>query len=253
MHFFKVAAVGHLRHDVGAAQQTAYQLVTRRDPDLACRHLVARVVQHARSGARVRPHAEGGQIRLQVMHAAPDMGGGVFRAVLVAGVLLVPQVAYVVVERRNDAQPEHMLIELGVIGGAFAAIHQASHRQRHIQHVLNVVVIGVASVKFGVFATIQARQAVKRLPHRGVRVFLEKVPVNTEHFPGNLYGIGGVDPVGYIVLVAAVCCHPATLRRATAIIIGQNFVRFEQFNYNARRTAITDNKVFAFTGGATLP
>ena len=107
----EIAAVRHLREDVGAAEQVADQPVLGIDADLLDRHLVAGEVQRARGVRREIAHAELDEVVLEKAPAARDVRLRVLGAVGVPRVLAMTDVAAVVVQRGHDAEAEQTLGE----------------------------------------------------------------------------------------------------------------------------------------------
>ena len=73
------------------------------------------------------------------------MRGGVLGAVVVLLVVALADVAAVVEQRADDAELEQALADRGAVAArALVAVEQARHGERDIEHVLQVVVLGVA-------------------------------------------------------------------------------------------------------------
>jgi hypothetical protein len=174
-------------------------------------------------------HADLRQVFLDELHAARNMHGRVFGAVGVLGVLAAADVAAVVVQSRDDAEPEQALGEGPGAFRAHAPVHQPRHAQRHVEHMLEVVVIRVALAEAGILAPVEAREVGERLREIARGVLLEEVPVNAADRLGYDLRIGGVDPVGDVVIAASLrFCRHSALEKTRASFDGITRV----LNYN---------------------
>ena len=135
------------------------------------------------------------------------MGSRVFRAVFVARIAHMPEITDIMVERGNHTQLKHALIQPRVIGRALAAIHQACHGQRDIQHMLNIVIIRVAGVIVGVLAAIQSDDIAKRPHYNRIGIPLVQRFVDAANRVRHLNMIGGIDLVSHVKLIAAIGGH----------------------------------------------
>jgi hypothetical protein len=83
----------------------------------------------------------------------------------------VPDVAAIVVKRCNDTELEEPLAERPRGGGgAHVPIHHAHHRQRHVQHVLDIVIVGVTLTVTGLLAAIEPAEIFERPEQAGRRI-----------------------------------------------------------------------------------
>ena len=95
-----------------------------------------------------------------------------------ARVVAMAQVADVVEQRGDDSHAEQLRSDgLGARASVLVAIHEPRHRQRHIQHVLQVVVLGIAPVIPRELAAVQAPQVGECARHdrgRGHRIQIKE-------------------------------------------------------------------------------
>src|SRR5262249_25481130 len=135
------------------------------------------------------------------------MRNGVFRAVAVAMVVALAQIAEVVKQRGERADGVELGAEclVGCAQAALVAVHQPRHRQRHVEHVLDVVVLGLARPVRRIGTLVEA--------HRVAKGALERLGIGTgkelaeEAYDFSTYfpGIGGPDRARNVVAVAAHC------------------------------------------------
>jgi len=128
----------------------------------------------------------------------------------------VPQVADVMEQRRNDAVAKQLCRQhrRAVAPAALIAGHQPRHRQRDVEHVLQVVVFGVAGVEVGVRAVVHlhgvAEGDLDRLT-RGCRV---AIAIQAQDLGLDRVGVGGLDLVRDVVIVAAHAAQACAMPRA---------------------------------------
>jgi hypothetical protein len=129
------------------------------------------------------------------MRGARDMSQRIFGAVSMQRVLAVADVAAVVIKREHHAEPEQFLTEVSRFA-ALVAVQQARHRQRNVEHVLDVVIARIARSILGVLAAIHRSEVPKRLLQPSCARFSIQIKVNTPHFLRNGGRVGRLDAVG---------------------------------------------------------
>ena len=126
---------------------------------------------------------------------------------LVPRIVNAADVTRIVIERSDNSQPEHRRIQPRVVGGTLAAVHHSRHCQRDIQHVLYIVVFGIAGVVAVAVPAVEAR----RIPKSGLqyctRLLFIQGRVHAINFSGHLFVIGGVYFVANIKFAAAMIWH----------------------------------------------
>jgi hypothetical protein len=204
--FLQVTAVGHLRDDVRGAKHLADAAQQRvREPDGFRRALVAGVVHQRAGGRRQRREADLAHIAAQERGAARHVRQGVLGAEAVAMVVPPAQIAEVVEQGGERADNEDLAWQLGLASAAAAlvAVHQARHGERHVEHVLDIVVLRVAGqvvrMPAGIEGGVVGKGALE-LGHRGAVI---EPAIDAEHLAADRLRIGGPDGVGDVVVVAA--------------------------------------------------
>jgi hypothetical protein len=71
-------------------------------------------------------------------------------------------VAAIVIQRGDDAESKQPFGNGVGAGGPHATVHKPRHAQRYIQHVLDIVVVGVALVVAGVSPPVEGAQIHER-------------------------------------------------------------------------------------------
>jgi hypothetical protein len=105
--------------------------------------------------------------------------------------------------KRNRREPSASLRSRAAVAGAFVAVHQPCHGQRHVERVLQVVIAGVAGPVAGIVALLQPRQITEApIQHvrRGVRIKLQEDAIDLGL---DRLRIRGIDPVGHVEIVLA--------------------------------------------------
>jgi hypothetical protein len=149
------------------------------------------------------PKADLRQVPLQELAAARDVRRRIGGAVPVLGVVQLADVPAVVEERADHAELEELAIDVGrVAARALVAVEQARHRERHVHHVLQVVVLGVAAAVAGVVAEVEPDQVVEGAV-QGRRVDVVEGAVDPCDFELHADRVGRVDPVGDVEIAAA--------------------------------------------------
>lgn len=86
---------------------------------------------------------------------ATDMGTGVLRAMFLFVVVEPAQIADVVEQRADGAQLKQAFVHDPGAGHLHATVHQPRHGQRHLEDVLDVVIIGFAGMEAGEFTAVE--------------------------------------------------------------------------------------------------
>src|SRR5687767_14066989 len=100
------------------------------------------------------------------MRAARHMRERVLRAVSMQRVLAVADIAAVVIKREHDTEAEKLLAERPRFA-ALVAVQQPRHRERDVEHVLDVVIPGIARTVFGMLAAIHRGEVLEWLLQAG--------------------------------------------------------------------------------------
>ena len=202
--FLEVTAIGHLRDDVGRSQQRADQPVHRIvELDRLHAPLVPGEVQDLARDFGEIGEADRRQVLLEETPAARHVRRRVLRALAMPGVLELADVAAIVEQRADHAQLEMALVDVRPVAArALVAVEQARHGERHVEHVLDVVVFGVAARVAGIFAAVHAHEVVEGVGERGRLVTRVERAENARDFELHADRIGGVDPVGDVELAS---------------------------------------------------
>jgi hypothetical protein len=97
--------------------------------------------------------------------------------------------------------------------------HQARHAERHVQHVLNVMVIGVALVVTGLLAPVELRKVGERLIEVAGRAELVEILVDAADFLGYGRRVGGVDSIGDVVIVSSLVHHRYAPEKCGSLLV----------------------------------
>ena len=125
-----------------------------------------------------------------------------FGAVLGGLVAALPHVTAIVKQRGDDAEAKQRIIHrLFADAAAFVTVDEARHCQRHFQHMLGVVVRGVAGVITGEFAAIQLRHVAECLVELFRGCALIEIAVDAINLGGDGGGIGRFDLPADVIFV----------------------------------------------------
>jgi hypothetical protein len=121
----------------------------------------------------------------------------------------------------------------------------------HVQHMLDVVVIGVTLVKAGILALVEAREVGEGLGEVARGILLVKILVDAADCLGHDLRIGCIDPVGDVVIVASIRfgCHPAPEKLRKSF---EKFMRVLDYNEMVRATRDNTRKPNMFPGQCAI-
>ena len=129
-------------------------------------------------------------------------------AVAVAPVAALAQVAEVVEQRGHDPERKTGSGQgRRAIAAALVAVHEARHGERDVEHVLDVVVLGIAGLVVRMLAGIEPAQVFERAldglrgRHARGRPVVEGV-IHAQHLPGHVPLVGRANRVGDVVVAA---------------------------------------------------
>ena len=98
-------------------------------------------------------------------------------------------------QRGENAGDEHFARHglVAVPAAALVALHEARHREGHVEHVLDVVIAGVAGAVFGVGAGVHRRGVAEGALQLGHARAVEQAPGEADHLGAHRGGIGRPD------------------------------------------------------------
>ena len=91
---------------------------------------------------------------------------------------------------------------LAVAAAALVAVHQARHGERHVEHVLDVVVFGLAGPVAKIAAVVGSLELGEGALERFGRGLREEAVIKPDHFRRDRGRIGRADRLRYVVVVA---------------------------------------------------
>ena len=168
--------------------------------------LVAGEVDERRGEARhLLAQAERAHVAAQERRAARDVDQRVLRAVAMHVIVAPAQVAEVMEQRGERADDEQLFGEalVAVARAALVAVHQPGHRERYVEHVLDVVVLGVAGEIIGMLPAIQARRFAERALQLGRGCAREQALEDAHHLGADRGGVGGAHGIGNVIVATA--------------------------------------------------
>jgi len=146
---------------------------------------------------------------LDEARAAAHMPQSVFGTAAMARIVTVAQIADVMEQRGDDAEPEQALADrLGALAAALVAIHQARHGQRNVEDVLEIVIAGIAGPVAWILAAIQALAVRKRARDQSRRRSRIEFEEKAAGLAVDGSRIGRLDPIAYVVFAASRCQVP---------------------------------------------
>ena len=134
---------------------------------------------------------------------------------------------------------------------ARAPVQQPRHAERHVEHVLDVVVVRVALAEPGKIAPVKAPEVAERLRQVARGVLLVELLVNPADFLRHDLWIGRVDAVGDVVVAASarLGCHPAPGKTRNSF---DGFSRVLHYNELDRATLNKIQKENIFPGACAI-
>ena len=139
--------------------------------------------------------AELAHVAPQECGAARNVADGVFGAELMAPVAALAQVAEVVEEGRERPRDEQFRTNaLGAVRRAvLIAVHQAAHGERHVEHVLDVVVLRIAGPVRQIAAVVGVRKVGEGALERPRARVRKEAVIETNDLRRYRSGIGGLN------------------------------------------------------------
>jgi hypothetical protein len=118
-------------------------------------------------------------------------------------VIVAPaQVADVVEQRGDEADDEQVRNQrLAAVAAALVAVHQARHRQRDVEHVLDVVILRIARPVPEIAAVVHARDVGEGALEPSRTRVRKELAVNADDFRADRGGIGGANGIADVVVV----------------------------------------------------
>jgi hypothetical protein len=199
----EVRGIGHLRNDVGGADQLPEApLQWRCQRDRLDIGLVTGELHQATRQPGIFLQADLRQVLAEEAAAARDVDTRVLGAVTPARVGATPDITRVVAQRDYHAEQGHRVRETRRTGlDTQVTVEQAHHGQGDIEYVVEIVVTHLAGVVARVLALVKTLYIAEGLLHlckRLMRVVRGKQPGRE---PTHGSGVGYVDPTRYIKLV----------------------------------------------------
>ena len=156
-------------------------------------------------GRRIRHfgHPYHRHVLAQETCAAGDMGQGKFGAILHVRIVVYPQIADVVKQRRNHTQTKQLLTHrLDADATALVTVDQACHGERDVENMLDVVIRRIAGKKAGECTRIHQRRIAKCSVQRCCRSIRIEIVKNPLDFRLYLHRICRSNRFGHVVFIA---------------------------------------------------
>jgi hypothetical protein len=148
--------------------------------------------------------ADGRHVFEQKLRAARDMGQRVFGTELVLAIGTLAQITEIMKQRGDHTDGEQFGGQrLLVAGLTLIAVEQPRHRQRDIENVLNIVILGVAGVIVRMFAVVILRQVIESAFQRAGMALGEQATEQAYDLITDVDGVGSANLVGNVEIAAS--------------------------------------------------